>query len=91
MQGRMDAGKDGCRKGQMQERTNAGKNECRKRRMHERRDAERKDSRLEGYKKGGFRQERFWTGGIKDSLEVGQVGCRTRGIQDWMDAGKGDS
>ena len=30
--------------------------------------------------------ERFWTGGIKDSWEAGQVGCRTEGIQDWMDA-----
>ena len=77
MQGRMDAGKDGCRKGQMQERTNAGKNECRKRRMHERRDAERKDSRLEGYKKGGFR-----TGEILDRRDKRQLGGRTGGMQD---------
>ena len=29
--------------------------------------------------------ERFWTGGIKDSWEAGQVGCRTKGFMTgWM-------
>ena len=40
----------------------AGKDGCRKRRMHERRDAESRESRLEGYRKGGFRIGDIWNG-----------------------------
>ena len=69
MQERTDAGKDGCRKGLMQERTDAGKDGCRIRRMHERRDPERRESRLEGYKKGWFR-----TGDIRNGRDSGQEG-----------------
>ena len=86
MQERTDAGKDRCRKGRMQERTNAGKEGYTKGGMQKGRSQDWRDTRKEG-----SGQERFWTGGIKDSWEEGQVGCRTRGIQDWMDAGKGDS
>ena len=39
----MDARKDGCRKGRMQERTDEGKDGCRIRRMHERREGCRKE------------------------------------------------
>ena len=60
--------------------------------MHERRDAERRESRLEGYKKGWFR-----TGEIRNEREIldrrgkGQLGGRTAGMQDSWDAGLRDS
>ena len=54
----------GIRTGWMQRR-----NGCRKRRMHERRDAERRESRLLGYRKGGF-----WTGEIQNGRDAGQEG-----------------
>ena len=68
----------------------AGKDECRKGRIHERR-----ESRLEGYRKGGFRTGEIRngrdaivlkTGVIKDSWEAGQVGYRTGGNQNWRDS-----
>ena len=40
----------------------AGKDECRKRRIH---DDERRESRLEGYRKGGFR-----TGEIRNGRDT---------------------
>ena len=39
----------------MQERREAGKEGCMKRRKQDRRDAGRRESRLEGYRKGGIR------------------------------------
>ena len=65
----MGLGQVGCREGWMQERKDAGKDGCMKRRMHERRDAERRESRLEGYKKGWFR-----TGEIRNGRDSGQEG-----------------
>ena len=67
--GQVGLGQVGCREGWIQERTDAGKDGCRIRRMHERRDAERRESRLEGYKKGWFR-----TGEIRNGRDSGQEG-----------------
>ena len=118
-------GKEGCRKGGIQERMDTGQEGGRKRTnagqegymtrgmqergIQERRDAERKESRLEGYRKGWFRTVEIWngrdarvdrrdkgklggrTGGMQDRMELEPEGFRTGEIQDWRDAGKGDS
>ena len=116
MQERRNTGKDGYRTGGRQE-----KDECRTRGIQDRRDAgkgdsgkegcrkERKESRLEGYRKGWFRTVEIWngrdarvdrrdkgklggrTGGMQDRMELEPEGFRTGDIQDWRDAGKGDS
>ena len=77
----------------MQERMDAGKDGCRKSSMHERRDAERRESRLDGYRKGGFMTEEIQNGrdATVDRRDKGQLGGRTDGIQDCRDAEKGDS
>ena len=60
-----------------------GKDECRKRRIHERR-----ESRLEGYRKGGFMTEEIQNGrdATVDRRDKGQLGGRTDGIQDWRES-----
>ena len=69
--------------------------------MHERRDAERRESRLEGYRKGGFRigemllycrqedkgQLGGRTGRMQDWRELELEGFKTGGIQDWRAGG----
>ena len=63
----------------------AGKDGCRIRRMHERRDAVKTGGIQERMDRRYTEWERFGTGGIKDSWEAGQVGCRTEGFRTgWM-------
>ena len=72
MQGRRDAGQEGCRTGEMQDRRDAGHEGCRKGGMQDRRYAGQ-----EGCKKSGM-QERI--GCMKDRWDV-VVGCRTGRIE----------
>ena len=85
MQDRRDAGK-GYRTGGTQERMDAGKDGCRKGGMKDRRDAEkggmqdRRDAVKEECRKGGMQERR-----VQRIRNEGKEGYRTGRIQNWGD------